>query len=134
MFKVFRGEMHLCGALSPRLLTLCLRTAEVDAALLCPCCLKGKEEVRRGTAYDPARYYTILLEHSSALARDEAGDGDAAGSHREEREQSVRVSVAWDTQMLSPKNGFVRALKIKRSNRVTCESVLGCLWFRDTVV
>ena len=104
-----------------------MRSEAIDGLVLCPCCLKGslKEEVRRRTAYDPGQYYAALLEHLSALARDEAGDSDAAGSHREEREQGVRVSIAWDAQMLSPKNGFVRMLKIRSSgtqhNRVTSD-------------
>jgi hypothetical protein len=33
--------MHLCGALSPRLATVCCRLPCVDALIVCPCCLKG---------------------------------------------------------------------------------------------
>eukprot|EP00966_Prymnesium_polylepis_P038186 885318-Prymnesium_polylepis.1 len=33
--------MHLCGALSPRLIDLAVAVDAIDAMALCPCCLKG---------------------------------------------------------------------------------------------
>lgn len=33
--------MHLCGALSPRFISLAANLERVDAFMLCPCCLKG---------------------------------------------------------------------------------------------
>lgn len=32
--------MHLCGALSPRLIDLVVAVESIDAMVLCPCCLK----------------------------------------------------------------------------------------------
>ena len=58
--------------------------------------------MRREAAYDEGQHYVVLLERLAALARDEAGHGTGSGGG---------VSVAVDGAMLSPKNGFVRALK-----------------------
>ena len=33
--------MHLCGALSPKLIDVAVAVEDVDALVLCPCCLKG---------------------------------------------------------------------------------------------
>ena len=89
--------MHLCGALSPRLLTLAARSPAVDAVVVCPCCLKGslKEHVRAEARRDGREHYAVLVDTLASLARDECGDGGG------------RVSVEWDGEMLSPRNALV---------------------------
>ena len=122
--------MHLCGALAPRLLTLAARCQAVDAAVVCPCCLKGslKEEVRREAARAGgdavAQHYPVLMQKLAELVQEEGADADGSdpspnglvleeGGDEDGGGRVMSVSLAWDAEMLSPKNGFVRALKVR---------------------
>lgn len=107
---------HLCGALSPRLLELFGRAANVHSLVLSPCCLKGflgkaaqrqaeqelggAEPTRRAAALAggfQATSYRVLVEGLRERLR-------AAGGAAIEVDEA-----AYDEQVLSPVNGFITA-------------------------
>ena len=92
--------MHLCGALSPRLIALCAHLESVRAFALSPCCIKGSlgDLVKRASRSSGRDNYQVLLETLEALCVSEV-NGRAA------------VSLRRDEQMASPRNGFVSAIK-----------------------
>ena len=121
--------------MAPRLLTLSARCRAIDAAVVCPCCLKGslKEEVRREAARAGgdavvAQHYPLLMHKLADLVREEGADGGVQekgtdGRGLEEGADAdggggvMSVSLSWDAEMLSPKNGFVRAIKVRGGSR-----------------
>ena len=65
---------HLCGALSPRLIDLAFGLREIDAMVLCPCCIKGglgsaARRAGKARGVDP---YVVLCETLRALCDREA--------------------------------------------------------------
>ena len=102
--------MHLCGALSPRIIDLFLGTY-AHGLVVCPCCLKGElgAQVARAACHSQ---HNALLCSTLANLLNEGGDsvtgrgGDVCEVHRSSR---VEVVVATDEQMLSPKNTFICA-------------------------
>ena len=93
------------------------------------CCLKGslKEEVRREAARAGgdavAQHYPLLMQKLADLVQDEGADG--GGGAQEEGADGgggvLRVSLERDAEMLSPKNGFVRAIKVRDGSRAVAE-------------
>ena len=93
--------MHLCGQLSPRLLVLASHLASIDAASVCPCCIKGSlgDHVKRKAKASARPNYEVLLETLRELtARELADRGEA-------------LEVRFDANLLSPRNGFVSVIK-----------------------
>jgi len=108
--------MHLCGALSPRLLSLACHMRGVHALLLCPCCLKGSlgEHAKQVARRLGRPNYEVLVETLADLAGNElrVACGLSAADDSTTRMASARaVAVEYDAQMLSPKNGLVLVLK-----------------------
>jgi len=92
--------MHLCGALSPRLLSLGAHLECISAFSVCPCCIKGSlgDYVKRTARAAQRPNYDTLLETLHTLCeRELGGRGD--------------VVVRRDQLMLSPRNGFISAVK-----------------------
>ena len=92
--------MHLCGALSPRLLALCAQLDAVDAVAVCPCCLKGSlgDYVKKSSKAEGRSSYDVLLETLHFITSREL---DTRGE----------ACIRWNPDMLSPRNGFVSAVK-----------------------
>ena len=92
--------MHLCGALSPRLLVLAAHLAAIDAVSVCPCCIKGTlgDHVKRTARADARPNYDVLLETLQGLTARELAERGEVHVHR-------------DAELMSPRNGFVRAVK-----------------------
>jgi hypothetical protein len=92
--------MHLCGALSPRLLALAASVEGISAYTCCPCCIKGTlgQHVKQSARRRGVDNYECLLETLRDLATDELGGRG-------------EVSVRRDEMMISPRNGFVSAVK-----------------------
>jgi len=106
--------MHLCGALSPRLITLACRLDLLDAFVCCPCCLKGSlgTEVKAASRRQSRDPHAVLLDTLLALCQREATDGDDVG-------------LFIDAHMCSPKNGFVGVVK-RRGAAPPAESCEPC--------
>ena len=114
-FRVLLG-MHLCGALSPRLIDLAFGLDEVDGLVLCPCCVKGGlgGACRRAAKERNVSPYVVLCETFRRLCEEETrtrrktkgfcGDADA-------REEDARVVARADEDVLSPVNGFICVAK-----------------------
>ena len=114
-FRVLLG-MHLCGALSPRLIDLAFGLDEVDGLVLCPCCVKGGlgGACRRAAKERNVSPYVVLCETFRRLCEEETrtrrktkgfcGDADA-------REENARVVACADEDVLSPVNGFICVAK-----------------------
>ena len=119
---------HLCGALSPRLIDLAFGVREMDAMILCPCCIKGQlgtdcryEAKRRGC--DP---YVVLCETLRAfcrreLRRVEAEEAEEAEGDKNRVEGFAAVGYDAPTRgvvlaeadpgVLSPVNCFITVVK-----------------------
>ena len=99
--------MHLCGALSPRLLVLASLLDDIDAVSVCPCCLKGTlgDYVKKGAKAASRPNYDVLLETLSALTARELG------------ERGRVFDVRRDEQLLSPRNGYVSLIKSPQASR-----------------
>ena len=93
--------MHLCGALSPRLLALASHIDSIDAVAVAPCCLKGTlgDHVKKLARASSRDNYEVLLETLSELTKREIGSRGV-------------VEVRRDDELLSPRNGFVSAIKM----------------------
>ena len=96
--------VHLCGALSPRLITLCAHVEGVDAFGVSPCCIKGTlgEHVKRSAKELGRPNYDVILETLAEMADREL---DGRGG----------VQLRRDDDMLSPRNGFVLGSKLRLS-------------------
>ena len=111
---------HLCGALSPRLIDLAFGVREMDAMILCPCCIKGRlgtdcrvEAKRRGC--DP---YVVLCETLRAFCRRELrrveaeeAEGDKNRAVGYEAPTRGVVLAEADPGVLSPVNCFITVVK-----------------------
>lgn len=99
--------MHLCGALSPRLIDLAVAGGTIDAMALCPCCLKGAhgKAVARSAAERSVEPYAVLVETLQAICEREIEAAAAGGGARS------RVGVWTDREMLSPKNRYITVQK-----------------------
>ena len=98
--------MHLCGALSPRLLALASHVDSIDAFAVCPCCLKGSigDHVKRVARSSGVPNYDVLLETLRALCE------------RELEDRGV-VWVERDVEMITPRDGLVSAVKTSSPHR-----------------
>ena len=96
--------VHLCGALSPRLITLCAHVDGIDAFGVSPCCIKGTlgEHVKRSAKELGRPNYDVILETLAEMADREL---DGRGG----------VQLRRDDDMLSPRNGFVLGSKLRLS-------------------
>ena len=132
--------MHLCGALSPRLIALASSIERVDAFAVCPCCIKGSlgHLVKRTARQLGRSNYEVLVEAlgdmcARELALPNALDGPADGQRQrgeqghtdgdepEEEEEEARgdarheaydaVRLCVDEHMCSPRNRFVSVVK-----------------------
>ena len=102
--------MHLCGALSPRLIDLAFGLDEVDGLVLCPCCVKGGlgGACRRAAKERNVSPYVVLCETFRRLCEEETRtlrreSGDA--------NEKTRVIARADEDVLSPVNGFICVAK-----------------------
>eukprot|EP01124_Arcella_intermedia_P009183 TRINITY_DN15962_c0_g1_i2.p1 TRINITY_DN15962_c0_g1~~TRINITY_DN15962_c0_g1_i2.p1 ORF type:complete len:174 (+),score=36.56 TRINITY_DN15962_c0_g1_i2:78-599(+) len=95
--------IHLCGELSPRLISFFDEIEDVRALLLCPCCISKKNTVMLQTARDLSinnydlwtmeLYYTIKSDCSKRIGKDQYID--------------------------SEKNHFIGATKLKQTDTTT---------------
>ncbi|KAJ1451338.1 hypothetical protein M885DRAFT_529940 [Pelagophyceae sp. CCMP2097] len=102
-FTIAAG-MHLCGSLSPRLVSLAAHVSEIQGLILSPCCLKAAlgDFIKRKSAQTQKRAYDVLLETLADIATRElsrAGHCDA------------EVDFFLDGGILSPTNGLLTLLK-----------------------
>ena len=90
--------MHLCGALSPKLIDIAVAIDEVDALVLCPCCLKGAHgaAVARAAEERGTDAYDTLMETLHAIC-----EREVAGV------PGVSLRVVRDEHMISPRNCFL---------------------------
>ena len=98
--------VHLCGALSPRLIDLAFGLDEIRGLVLCPCCVKGtlgRDCVRSGKERGVGAY-VVLCETFRALCEREIciGGGDRGGGF---------VRIAADEDVMSPVNCFITVAK-----------------------
>ncbi|GMH55944.1 hypothetical protein TrRE_jg3540 [Triparma retinervis] len=96
--------VHLCGNLSPRLIDIGSSVDCCEGFVLCPCCLKGKlgsDCNNAGKALGHGGNYKVLIDTMKAEAERRGGGG-------------TKVKVGFDTDMMSPKNGFISC------NSTTC--------------
>jgi hypothetical protein len=103
--------MHLCGALSPRLIDLSVALDDIDAMVLCPCCLKGAhgKAVAAAAKARGVEPYSVLIETLAAICQREIAllAVDARGVRR----VAAQVNITTDVAMLSPRNTFVTVTK-----------------------
>ena len=128
-FRVLLG-MHLCGALSPRLIDLAFGLDDVDGLVLCPCCVKGGlgGACRRAAKARKVSPYVVLCETLRRVCEEETerrailrnGDGSRFGnddsgnrprSSAEEEDARAFVVARADENVLSPVNGFICVAK-----------------------
>lgn len=129
-FRVLLG-MHLCGALSPRLIDLAFGLDDVDGLVLCPCCVKGGlgGACRRAAKARMVSPYVVLCETLRRVCEEETerravlrnGDGSRFGnddsgnrpisSSAEEEDARAFVVARADENVLSPVNGFICVAK-----------------------
>ena len=90
--------MHLCGALSPKLIDIAVAVEDVDALVLCPCCLKGAHgaAVARAAEERGTDAYDTLMETLQAIC-----EREVAGV------PGVSLRVVRDEHMISPRNCFL---------------------------
>jgi tRNA pseudouridine(38-40) synthase len=95
--------MHLCGALSPRLLALAAHLDAIDAVAICPCCLKGSlgDYVKKQSRAAKRDNYDVLLDTLQSLLERDLGPRGRA------------LDVRRDSSLLSPRNGFISAVKAR---------------------
>ena len=105
---------HLCGSLSPRLVTVFSTIEALGSMILSPCCLKGwmGRDVQRRAKEAGCSPYATLCETLRALA---AGD-DLAATERPAG-APIEVTLAFDASVLSPKNGYVVAARAPKRRR-----------------
>ena len=123
--------VHLCGALSPRLVDLAFGVPEIDGLVLCPCCIKGGlggacRSVARERNVPP---YVVLCETLRALCEGEvekryeslAGDichptTEPSSDHPSvpNNHKPKRVTARADPNVDSPVNCFICAVKTGR--------------------
>ena len=127
--------VHLCGALSPRLVALAAGLERINAFALSPCCLKGNlgQLVKRNARQLGRSNYELLVEALAEMCavaltaptdQDEkvrahasrGEEGPAASCWERGRWQRVASSrgeifLSVDEQMLSPRNAFVSVVK-----------------------
>ena len=108
--------MHLCGALSPRLIDLAFGLDEIRGLVLCPCCVKGtlgRDCVRSGKERGVGAY-VVLCETFRALCEREICiiGGRRGGGF---------VRVAADEDVMSPVNCFITVAK-PRGGGALCEA------------
>ena len=96
--------VHLCGALSPRLIDLCFGLDDVDAMVLCPCCIKGGlgGDCRRVGKERDVSPYVVLCETLTRVCE----DGDVPDSTSRKL-----VTAKADPHVLSPVNCFICVAK-----------------------
>ncbi|KAL3918391.1 MAG: hypothetical protein SGPRY_006039 [Prymnesium sp.] len=101
--------MHLCGALSPRLIDLTFALDCIDVMVLCPCCLKGAhgKAVAIAAKARGVNSYGVLLETLQAICEREREVNVRQG------QQAATIAIKWDTSMLSPKNAFITVSKFR---------------------
>ena len=92
---------HLCGSLSPRLISVFRDCGEVDVVLLSPCCLKGwlGKQVQNNAAQQQRVHYEVLCEELAAMLQPEQV---VSGPNT-----CVKTWIEFDVNVLSPKNGFI---------------------------
>ena len=92
--------VHLCGALSPRLATLCCRLPAVDALCFCPCCLKGAlgSFVQREAAARLGRHVTQEGSSSANGSANGSAQGSAKGSAQGSAKGSAQGSAKGSAQ------------------------------------
>lgn len=116
---------HLCGALSPRLIDLAFGVREMDAMILCPCCIKGRlgtdcrVEAKRRRC-DP---YVVLCETLRAFCRRELRRVEAEETEGDKNRVEGFAAVGYDAPtrgvvlaeadpgVLSPVNCFITVVK-----------------------
>ena len=89
---------HLCGALSPRLISVFQQCSEINSLVLSPCCLKGwlGKQVQARAKQQGRDHYKVLCEELAGML----------GADRE-----LCVAVVYDIHVLSPKNGYILAYR-----------------------
>ena len=108
-FRVLLG-MHLCGALSPRLIDLAFGLDEVDGLVLCPCCVRGGlgGDCRRAAKARNVSPYVVLCETLRRVCDEET----KRRRNRVATERGcARVVARADEDVLSPVNGFICVAK-----------------------
>ena len=119
--------MHLCGALSPRLIDLTFGIEQIHGMVLCPCCVKGKlgGDCARAAKTRHVQPYVILCETFRNLCEKEMTHFERDRSRLtdprvgSERTSSIdvegtgrkRVVAAADPNVLSPVNCFICVAK-----------------------
>jgi hypothetical protein len=111
-YRVLLG-MHLCGALSPRLIDLAFGLDEVDGLVLCPCCVKGGlgGDCRRAAKQRNVSPYVVLCETFRRLCEEETERRDEKRNEAEAFARKKRVVARADENVLSPVNGFICVAK-----------------------
>ena len=96
--------MHLCGALSPRLISIFGAIPELDGLVLSPCCLKGflGKQCQLRAKQQRKDPYDILCRELLVIAREMVG-----GTRRGTEQQGEVAELLFDTEVLSAKNGFL---------------------------
>ena len=111
-YRVLLG-MHLCGALSPRLIDLAFGLDEVDGLVLCPCCVKGGlgGDCRRAAKQRNVSPYVVLCETFRRLCEEETERRDEKKKRNDAEALARRVVARADENVLSPVNGFICVAK-----------------------
>ena len=110
---------HLCGALSPRLISLFDQLRFIDYLVLVPCCLKGwlGKTVK-------ARALELRKETSSAISEDTEGNKKVGKGNNNDKvkwnykvlcnelvnmfgNEGTTTAIVYDEESLSPKNGYI---------------------------
>ena len=86
--------------------------------------MEVRREAARAGGDAVAQHYPVLMQKLAELVQEEGADSDGSdpspnglvleeGGDEDGGGRVMSVSLAWDAEMLSPKNGFVRALKVR---------------------
>ena len=82
-----------------------------------------RREAARAGGDAVAQHYPLLMQKLADLVQEEGADG--GGGAQEEGADGgggvLRVSLERDAEMLSPKNGFVRAIKVRDGSHAVAE-------------
>lgn len=100
--------VHLCGALSPRLIDLAFRMSEIDGMILCPCCIKGAlgGDCKRAAKERGCDPYVVLCETFRNLCEDELASSTVSSGA-----EAGSVIIGADSRVLSPVNCFISVAK-----------------------
>jgi hypothetical protein len=112
--------VHLCGALSPRLIDLAFGMSEVDGMILCPCCIKGQlgGDCQRAAKERGCSPYTVLCETFRNLCESElaAGEGSAAAAARVVGARAAAAGAASAAGAAAPPPPPSPPLPLQRNN------------------